>query len=456
RYVGLSLVGLGVSVTVVSAGHPLAWLRQTRGAGSFQGWYYGSAPSTKLYYLKDLQLDAAFWLCLLLAVGFAVWLFRAKKTADALSAAAGFALTLGMCLWNLLYCLLSASPAGPAGGAQALLAALAPALAVRLLLAGWHRLKKAPGVAPVAAEKPSRPRHPAGWAVPACGLVACAALVAGGAGQLSARANGRGADYRYVAPLGGWLGEQAAKLETETAIAAGKTVWSTYASALEAMTGTFQPAGTDYIIHVLGDRQRLNYLQQFQAGGFDLVQTPSYKVNPFERWSRNANWWFYRELYRYWQPVGTTYACGGMHIFWERTGQDGALDTGAAVTVTQDSPATATLTVTAADPSFCGVADVQVSYQAAVASGFALRGGVGSFLQAEALTEKQLCEAAGRESTTCDFYIPADRTTYDVPITIENGVGVLRLNALPADAASVQVAGATITALYTDWEYFYE
>ena len=38
------------------------------------------------------------------------------------------------------------------------------------------------------------------------------------------------------------------------------TLFSTYAGAMETVNGIFQPTGTDYIIHVLGDEQRQRYL----------------------------------------------------------------------------------------------------------------------------------------------------------------------------------------------------
>ena len=113
------------------------------------------------------------------------------------------------------------------------------------------------------------------------------------------------------------------------------------------MEGQLQPSGTDYIIHVLGDSQRVAYLQKFQAGGFDLVQTPSYKVTSFERWSRNANWWFYRELYRYWVPVANTYVCGGMHIFWQKNGVDNDMGVPTTVDIAQTAENMVTITVTA-------------------------------------------------------------------------------------------------------------
>ena len=441
----VSGVGLGVSVTLVSWGHPFAWLRQTRGASAYQAWYYGSEPESKLYYLSQLELDWSFWVMLALAVLAAVWLFAAKRDEDAVRAGGLFALALGMALWNLLYCLLSSARNGPDGGARALLAVLVPAA----LLAGigwlanhWQALaQRLPRLLPGAL----------------AGVLGAAVFAWGLAGQLQARQAGRGEGYTNVPALGGWLGDQAARLEAEQTVLAGRRVWSTYASALEAMTGQLQPSGTDYIIHVLGDRQRVDYLQQFQAAAdFDLAQTPSYKVSSFERWSRNANWWFYRELYRYWQPVGTTYACGGMHIFWQKNGVDNDQNEPCTVTLEQLAPNAVTLTVTTADPAYKGVADVTLDYDFAVAGDFLLRGGVGSFLHVSADTEKRLCEAAGREGTYCDWFLPTDRGTYDIPVTIENGTGSVTLTALPGDAATLAVNSAVVNGTFFDWEYFYE
>lgn len=445
QYVLVSGVGLGVSVTLVSWGHPFAWLRQTRGASAYQAWYYGSEPESKLYYLSQLELDWSFWVMLALAVLAAVWLFAAKRDEDAVRAGGLFALTLGMALWNLLYCLLSSARNGPDGGARALLAVLVPAA----LLAGMGRLanhwqalaQRLPRLLPGAL----------------AGVLGAAVFAWGLAGQLQARQAGRGEGYTNVPALGGWLGDQAARLATEQTVLAGRRVWSTYASALEAMTGQLQPSGTDYIIHVLGDRQRVDYLQQFQAAAdFDLAQTPSYKVSSFERWSRNANWWFYRELYRYWQPVGTTYACGGMHIFWQKNGVDNDQNEPCTVTLEQLAPNAVTLTVTTADPAYKGVADVTLDYDFAVAGDFLLRGGVGSFLHVSADTEKRLCKAAGREGTYCDWFLPTDRGTYDIPVTIENGTGSVTLTALPGDAATLAVNSAVVNGTFFDWEYFYE
>lgn len=444
RYILVSVVGLGVSVTLISWGHPLAWLQQTRGTGSFQTWYFGTTLSDRVCSFADLRWPPEILFCLAAALFFAVGIFRCRSHRSAVLAGAGFALTFGMMLWNVLYAVVSASNNGPAGGAAALMAVLVPAVLLRALLEGVRRL-------PASGRRLCRRAVP-----PLCAVAACAVLAVGVSEQVSIRIGGHGEGRTYLPELGGWIGDQAEKLATEQQIAAGRRVFGTYCSALEAMTGQLQPTGTDYIIHALGDRQRLAYLQTFQAGDFDLVITPSVKVAPPERWSRNANWWFYRELYRYWAPIGTTYACGGMHLFWERTGTDNDLGQPTTVTVEPRGEGTVAVTVTAEDPSFCGVADVTLHYTLQDTDSLTLPFNR-QFLFVTCETENQLCAAAGRDTDQGNFYLPTDRTSYDIPITIADGTGTVLLTAKAGSGNPVVVVGqAVVNATFTDWEYFFE
>ena len=445
QYIAVSCVSLGVAVLLISRFHPIAWLLQTRGVSSYQNWYYGATDGTKLCYLTDYIPQPAAGVCLALAAGFAVGVFACRSVRSAALAAGGFALCLGMQLWNLLYCLLSGSPtAGPIGGAQALLAVLVPALAVRgvlLLAARWPRAAAV--------------RAGAGKVLPPlCAVLGCCLAAVGLAGQVQARLGGH-EGLTHMPSLGGWIGDQAEKLTTEQTLAGDARLFGTYASALEVMTGQLQPTGTDYIIHVLGDRQRLAYLTQFQQGDFDLAVTPSPKAASYERWSRNANWWFYRELYRWYAPVDNTFQSGGMHLFWQKTGVCNDLQQPVqAVWAEQDG--VVTLTLTAEDPEFCGVADVTLNYRFDVAEGYLLRGGLHSYLTCTPVTEDELWTARGREAGLAGWQLPTDRGIYQIPVTIANGVGVVTFTPQPADAASFTLESAVVEATYTDWEYFFE
>ena len=75
-------------------------------------------------------------------------------------------------------------------------------------------------------------------------MLGAAVLAVGMAGQVQTRIGGH-EGYTFVPKLGGWIGDQAEKLATEKELTAGKRLFGTYSSALEAMTGQLQPTGTD-------------------------------------------------------------------------------------------------------------------------------------------------------------------------------------------------------------------
>ena len=98
----------------------------------------------------------------------------------------------------------------------------------------------------------------------------------------------------------------------------GEPFFATYASAQEVMEDTYQPSGTDYIIHVLGDKPREEYLRVFEEGDFRYAATMREEYTLWEFWVQRANWFFYRELYRNWHPVfANTY-----EMYWERNERD--------------------------------------------------------------------------------------------------------------------------------------
>ena len=423
-YIAVSVAGLAASVTVCTWGHPLAWLQQTRGVSADQSWYYGVSLENRMTHLWQFRPSAGFALALGLAVVFAVALFKAKGR-QALQCAGCFTLCLTTALWELLYAVGSGVCDGPQNSIL-LMGLLLPAGVVWFGRRLWGRR--------------------AGWVRPAAALAALG-LAAFGAWQQLDMARSVTAGLTWQPELGGYLGDQVEKLETERALTQDGAVFSTYATGLEVLTGQFQPTGTDYIIHALGDRLRVNYLTAFQNGDFAYVVTPSPKVSLYENWARNVNWWFYRELFRYWQPVGTTYVCGGMHLIWARSSTVNDLQLPARTTVTQLEPGKVRLTVTA--PSdWSGVADVTL-YYALEDKKPALH----HYLVAECETERQLLEERGKTDRNPDYFLPTDRGQWDIPVTVVNGEGSVVLNATDS---TLTVTDAVVTATCFDWLYFLE
>ena len=118
----------------------------------------------------------------------------------------------------------------------------------------------------------------------------------------------------YIAEMGGDLYNKANAVISSKEFLKCNKIFSTYASAVECVTKQFQPSGYDYIIHVLGDNARKDYLNSFKEEKFDYVTTLRDDFTPWERWVRNANWFFYRELYSQYYPVYAT----DYQIYWER------------------------------------------------------------------------------------------------------------------------------------------
>ena len=119
--------------------------------------------------------------------------------------------------------------------------------------------------------------------------------------------------------LDGWFTNGEQLLETAQILDA--PFFSTYASALETIQGVFQPSGTDYIIHALGDRQRQDYLDTFRTGDYPYAVTIRKEYNLWEWWIQRANWDFYRELFSGYVPVHTSdYA-----LIWQRQEDSGAV-----------------------------------------------------------------------------------------------------------------------------------
>ena len=126
----------------------------------------------------------------------------------------------------------------------------------------------------------------------------------------------------YVAQMGGYMTKLNNDLYAAHAFLNGEDFFSTYATAQELMEGKFQPTGTDYIIHALGDKQRQDDLDAFKKGTFKYTATIRDDYTDWSFWMQRANWFFYRELYQNWHPVyANTY-----ETYWERN-TDGETNT---------------------------------------------------------------------------------------------------------------------------------
>lgn len=94
------------------------------------------------------------------------------------------------------------------------------------------------------------------------------------------------------------------------------TLWSSYASLVEAQHDLFHPS-FDYIIHALGHDNRELYARTFLEKKPDIVQTLAPTYTGYEEWLNDHHWNFYRPLFRDYQIA----AAGPWSYFWTRAPQ---------------------------------------------------------------------------------------------------------------------------------------
>lgn len=240
-----------------------------------------------------------------------------------------------------------------------------------------------------------------------CGALALA--LAALAGLDAARWPSTARSGQYLAALDGYTTYQKALVELP-AITGGEPVFSMYATGLEAVEGTFQPTGCDYIIHALGDGRRAAYVSAFAEGGWAWAQTPRMDL---ENWLTVQNWDVYRHL---WAGYERCYATEYSWLW--RACEDRSLPVEAEVSVQRQSESRWTVTVSApAGESF--TADLYIRWE----SGFTSAGG--AFL------------SLGRSLVGCAVplfgdmpgvagYFPASGEAY-IPVRVENGQGTATL-----------------------------
>lgn len=214
---------------------------------------------------------------------------------------------------------------------------------------------------------------------------------------------------QYVEALGGYTTYQKALVELPE-ITGGEPIFSMYATGLEAVEGTFQPSGCDYIIHALGDEKRAEYVSAFTQGGWNWAQTPRMDL---ENWLTVQNWDVYRHL---WAGYERCYATEYSWLW--RACDDRSLPVEAEVSAQRQSDAGWTISVSApAGETF--TADLYIRYESS------FTGPWGAFL------------SLGRSLVGCAVplfgdmpgvagYFPATGEVY-IPVRVENGQGTATL-----------------------------
>ena len=245
----------------------------------------------------------------------------------------------------------------------------------------------------------------------------------------------------YVEELGGNITVRGEDLLKTNAFLSGNSVWATYASAQEDVDDRYQPSGTDYIIHVLGDTQRKEYLQRFNEGDFRYAATIKEDLSDWEYWIQRANWWFYRELYRDWHPVYDN----SYELYWERNLEDheNVISDGIKIELNDIDDCTKKLVVTC-DSSVNGFADVLVDYDVKRKHSKSALLNIQKMLHVENTGKVYAISAASYESN----YLRSDSSEY-IPVRVVNGYGEVTITSVPEKSTFLQLNSYRCEAVYT-------
>ena len=416
----LSLLGAVFTAAVVTLGNLPGWLRTTFGIGGFQGWY----PNTvKHFYIFNIDLNSCSALQAILCLCYIAELIKERGKGQAVIryGIPCLANMTGFCAMNEYY-MISGDSAREVG------------LIILTLTVIFEVSARLLSYFPEATAKRSLLFAAAvcafTWLLPA----AYEEFIYQ---KLQAKPG------TYIPEMGGRVTELGGSLLNAKTLPGEEKVFSTYASAVELVTGQFQPSGTDYIIHVMGDENRAAYLDDFSGGDFRYSATIKETFSPWEYYVRRSNWYFYRELYRSWHPVSSSQ----YQLFWERNeaGEDHVTDLNTfpiTVSTEQNEPTKVRIMIRT-DESVTGFADLAVDYTVNK-NGTAL----------SRLMFQRMLYVSGDKNSFSE--LPWYETNYlraagreHIPVSITDGYGEILLSSVPQENTNLTLNSVSCEEIFT-------
>lgn len=415
---GSSIACLVITVEIFTLGHFGQWFSATFGTGGYQSWYYNSSKS---YYLYDVDFSYIMLIQAGLAIVYLIKLFMAKGTVAACR-------RYGILAFANMVCFFAVNEYKVLSGGSSREVALS-VLFLNIVVEGGLLF----------ADLPNK-RKLIQVILVSSSIVGLAWVIATAKDEFV---------FKYmtdkegiqVEALGGnltSLGDDL--LETEKFLN-GEEFFATYASAQEVVNDTYQPSGTDYIIHVLGDKQRENYLDVFENGDFKYAATIREEYTDWESWAKTANWFFYRKLYQSWHPVyANTY-----ELYWTRNVEDdeNLISSGFTMSVIDVDNSTKKIIVQCENP-VNGTADVYIDYSVDK------KGNISSIINIKRTlkVENTGTVYAGGGSYYESDYLRSKSAEY-IPVPVANGYGEVTLTSNPVRSTNLTLNSAECDCIYT-------
>ena len=419
-YIGISLLSVIFVLLIVTKGHLLSWFNYTFGVSSYQSWYYGSAPYKRNITLGSIDLSLNNIIMILITVFYIYRIFKSRKYNDILKYSLLSIIVLSSIISAYLYQFLS-------GGISRNM------LNIVLLILGLCYIIKY--LYQIIYKKINFK-----IIKDALILLSCAVLISSGTNSILNMRN-RG-EATYIDSLKGYFTTLGDSINYATDRIGNKKIFSTYASAIEVATSQFQPTGYDYIIHCLGDKNREDYLQKFNEGDFEYVTTTDRDYIGYRYWIRNANWFFYRQLYRDYVPVFAT----EYNVFWQKQEID---DVPINAELNIEKTSDTNYLVTTDNSNFDGIASISLKYKSNFIKNFFTSRDLNRYVYVDDITGKRL-----DVTDNTNYNIPSSSDLYYIPITIIDGKGQINISSYPTDNTVLEIYDAQIDKVFnTNFKY---
>lgn len=420
-YIGASLASWFLLLTLFTAGSPLSWVKNVFGVSSYQFWYYGADSAAKVFRLWDLPPfngEAVVWMLAAFAL-LVYWLIRLirKNERGVLDYAKIFLMT-GFLVAGYFYNIKSAVELDIffpmfqmifAGGVCALLSLLQSAVGV-IQKTGVKKFFRG-----------------------AVAVTCCVIIAFGGYFNFSMNRakNMPDASAYYTPELGGDVASYYDSLIASRVVLGEGVLFSTYASAVDVMRSQFQPSGYDYIIHVLGDDAREDYLASFRESDPAYVAAIRWDATKWETWCIKANWFFYREFYQGYRPFyADEYA-----VYYNKATQSNEL-VSPEITITQNRIDAATVEILVEMPAQADAAivDVRLEYASSFTS---------ARWKSAAINRAVMLESFDDYLGGVNYLPPStDTTEVYIPIVVVDGVGRVVVSSNPAECTTLEFESA--------------
>ncbi len=249
----------------------------------------------------------------------------------------------------------------------------------------------------------------------------------------------------YVAHVGDMYNLGNAILSTDEFMGKDDGVFSTYASGLEVYRQQYQPSGYDYIIHVLGDDAMNQYMSCFREGNFSFVTTQREGYTNWEYWIKYANWYFYRELYRMYEPA---YA-NKYELFWKKREMELETTSVGSIRIERLNRNTSKIIVESKGILY-GIADIELSYQVKKDNSLLSLLTLNTMVHVDNSNTKKVSQIDKSWHVLDHYYLNKDANGSHIGVAIVDGYGEITITSQPMNNTYIDGLDVKLIGIISD------